>query len=72
MYEAGDRAAMAARRGRLMTSALEQAARRSWLAWADYRKYTFCDACGLMRPCGAARRRGPWLCIACHDLGARR
>jgi hypothetical protein len=47
---------------------LESLAREAWRVWAVYRKFTTCGGCGEMRCCGAARPRGPWLCLECHDM----
>jgi hypothetical protein len=47
---------------------LERAARARFEGWAVYRKFTRCDSCAWQRYCGAARKRGPFLCVDCFDL----
>lgn len=47
----------------------EERARALWLGWGDFRKFTVCDRCSEAVFCCAARRRGPWLCISCFDIG---
>ena len=51
-------------------SRLERDARRAWVEWgAAFAKWTGCDRCGELSHCRAARRRGPFLCLTCFDLG---
>jgi len=46
---------------------LAMAALRAWKGWAAYMKHTTCARCREEHYCGAARRRGPWLCLDCFD-----
>lgn len=49
-------------------NAMERAALAAWWEWAVFAKHTFCHVCRRNRYCGAARRRGPWLCVDCFDV----
>jgi hypothetical protein len=50
-------------------SALERAARALWRDWGGaWAKFTACHRCGELAYCGAARRRGPYLCLECFDV----
>jgi len=46
---------------------LERAARRAWLDWGVYAKWTQCSECGDLAYCCAARRRRRFLCFDCFD-----
>jgi len=47
---------------------IERGAMRLWREWGGaWSRYTVCHSCGSATYCGAARRRGPYLCVDCFD-----
>jgi hypothetical protein len=48
---------------------LERAARHLWRDWGgQWARFTVCGECGEPGYCGARRRAGPYLCLACFDV----
>jgi hypothetical protein len=52
-------------------NALELAARGLWREWGGaWGRFTVCARCGGFVYCGAPRRSGPFVCLACFDVSA--
>jgi len=54
-----------------VSTELERVARRAWVEWGEFAKFTLCDVCGELCYCRRCRGGTRWLCLLCHDLGSR-